>query len=343
MKQVFSPVALEGEQPVLIDPSLWPLLNLTGDPTYLALRRQHYGHSIVDLAADTGKILGYFQRGRSKIGGIPTDFVEPLVGWEAHGWLGCDRWDTTEWQKALAELRALGQWNIFHSLYHSPQETERLNHGARSLGMPVINRNTPLRVVHGFNSWDEYYRALSKTKRDRYKKTMNSQRKNDLRVTFDVSTEQIQDLYQRRVLRMNAADNAKDARYQRFLQAWIEALRAENRLETVGVWHGDKLVAMAVGFWRDRAFLFNYTAYDQEYQTASPGSIAIYKIIETALNKNARIFSFMGNYAYEKLYSSQILMAHRVDLFAPGLKGRFLHGILKFKQDKQAEMIAPRC
>ena len=324
--------ALDGERKIDLNPSLWPLLNLSTETAYVALRRQHYGERSVDLLDQQGIPLGYFMRADTVIRGIPIKFIHPLIGWESTGWVGCDSWSADRWEQALRQLRGTEKWDLFQSLWQSPTESAQLGRAALATGMPHLIRSCPLRVIHGFRSWDEYYQSLSKKKRDRYKNSLKPLQKLGLRVGSNVSYEQIQNLYIRRILRMPGSDNAKTSRYQEFLKDWLQALIKDNRLETVGIWQGDRLVAMALGFWRDRIFFFNFTAYDPEFRAASPGSIAIYKIIEVALNKGAELFSFMGNFEYEKLYSSQVLETHRVDVFSRSLKGRLLHALMKFKK-----------
>src|SRR5271170_254263 len=106
----------DGQIKVDLDRSLWPLMNLTTDPSYVELRRRHYGQRAFDLQDGEGQPLGYFLRTRLPIRGIPVEFVSPLVGWESTGWLNCDRWGSAEWRRALDRLNETDNWDIFQSL-----------------------------------------------------------------------------------------------------------------------------------------------------------------------------------------------------------------------------------
>ncbi|MBI3544640.1 MAG: GNAT family N-acetyltransferase [Deltaproteobacteria bacterium] len=317
---------------VTLDSKYWPMLNLTNDATFVALRRKFYGERGLALKDETSSTLGEFAATDTQIAKLPVRLLHPLIGWESTGWMGCHDWSSTQWTKSLATLAQNGGWDIFQSLGQSPLEAAHVVSAAHALGLPYLAKTESVRVIHGFKSWEEFYKQTTSKFKQRYKSTMKAAEKNGFTLDSDVSYDEIRELFYRRNLKMSDVDNAKNERYQGFLQEWLAALKEQGRMTSVGVRVGGKLIAMALGFWREDVFFFHFTAYDPEYQQASPGSLAIYKLIEQTLNRGSTLYSFMGNFSYEKMYTPQTFDFQRVDVFPRTLKGRILYTLLKMKR-----------
>ena len=291
------------------------------DPVFVTLRQENFD-SAKSWVQVSNAIFGKTTR---KVGPFRIHALTPALGWEIRPWTTAPQLDDRTLEALLGSLNSRSDWDMCQINCLSEDEV-------RSFGKSLArSRNRmsalpfPVRVLPGAMSYQNYLTGRGASANRTQRRYLRSAEKAGFVFREGIVWADIERVLDVRAAGFtNGSDYTQCPRFRKFFKAFIEELRAANRLLAVGMYQGATLVGYTLGFWNDGVLHCYQTAYDPSFAGHRPGSLTIEKTIERALDAGVQVIDFMGDHSYLAFYSKDVLPLQRIVFFANTLKGRFL-------------------
>ena len=315
---------------------IWKSLNLSEDWDFVRLRRKYYGGgNEIKFGGEEPGPSGYWQKVHGRAGPVPMTFLRPVIGWEK-GWARSGEATVDDWSNTFNEVCRRADWHLMQSPGHSAHERDRIKQALERSQIPFLLRTDRSWILQGVPSWDSYFKSNTENFRDQFKKAMTKAEKNGLQAKSEISESDLRTLFSRRKLDPSVSDYTKESVFLDFISEWLTVLKSQNRLSQVGVYSGDRLIGMAMGFWRGKTFFFYQTAYDHAFEKLSPGRMAFYRLMEETLNQGTDLFTFMNSFEYTKRYTPKFYEFHRFDIFSGNGRSKLIRAGLQLRERLRA-------